>query len=194
MKRVFVVHGWSGAPEKGWFPWLQHELEARQFEVIMPHMPLPRTPRIKRWVPALASAVGSADAHTFFVGHSMGCQTIVRYLETLPHGLKIGGAVFVSGFFSRITNLDQDPKAQAIDTEWATTPIDFLKVKTHMDKSTAIFSDNDKFVPLENAEDFKERLNSKTIIAHHMGHFSGPMDGVVELPIVLEELLKIAQD
>ena len=27
MKRVFIIHGWDGYPEEGWFPWLKEELE-----------------------------------------------------------------------------------------------------------------------------------------------------------------------
>ena len=41
-------------------------------------------PRIQKWVSKLAQTVGDADKQTYFVGHSMGCQTIVRYLEKLP--------------------------------------------------------------------------------------------------------------
>jgi hypothetical protein len=26
-KRVFIIHGWEGYPEEGWFPWLKKELE-----------------------------------------------------------------------------------------------------------------------------------------------------------------------
>ena len=33
----------------------------------------------------------------------MGCQTIARYLETLPDEIKVGGAVFVAGFFKSLT-------------------------------------------------------------------------------------------
>jgi predicted alpha/beta hydrolase family esterase len=26
-ERVFIIHGWEGYPEEGWFPWLKKELE-----------------------------------------------------------------------------------------------------------------------------------------------------------------------
>ena len=29
MQRVFIIHGWDGYPEEGWFPWLKKELEAK---------------------------------------------------------------------------------------------------------------------------------------------------------------------
>jgi uncharacterized protein len=98
-KRVFIVHGWDGYPEEGWFPWLKGELEAREFEVFVPQLPDPGNPRIYKWVPKLKEVVGDADEETYFVGHSMGCQTIARFLENLPQDLKVGGAVFIAGFF-----------------------------------------------------------------------------------------------
>lgn len=100
-KRVFIIHGWDGYPEEGWFPWLKKELEAKSFTVFVPQLPKPDEPRIDNWVPELRKVVGNPDEQTYFVGHSMGCQTIARYLETLPEGVKVGGAVFVAGFFKR---------------------------------------------------------------------------------------------
>jgi len=187
-KRVFIIHGWDGYPQEGWFPWLKAELEAKGFEVFVPQFPEAGTPRIKNWVPKLTEAVGMADENTYFIGHSMGCQTIARYLETLSEGIKVGGAIFVAGFFKTLTLSNTEEKE--IAKEWLETPIDFQKIKSHMSKSVAIFSDNDPWVPLENQDEFKDRLDSEIIIEHNMGHFSGS-DEVKELPIVLDRLLKL---
>ena len=67
----------------------------------------------------------------------------------------------------------------------------FGKNKSHLDHSVAIFSDDDPYVPLDNQDDFRDKLKSKIIIQHKMNHFSGNW-GVFELPIVLDELLKMA--
>ncbi len=188
--RVFIVHGWDGYPEEGWFPWLKKELETRGFQVFIPQLPDTGNPRIYNWVPALAKVVGIPDAQTYFVGHSMGCQTIARYLESLPEGVKVGGSVFVAGFFKHLTGLEDDPAVTDTDRHWLGTSLDLEKVKTHLDKSIAIFSDNDPWVPLDNQDDFKEKLLSRIVIEHQMGHFSGS-NGIKELPIVLESLLKL---
>jgi predicted alpha/beta hydrolase family esterase len=191
-KRVFIVHGWDGYPEEGWFPWLKKELEAKGFEVHVPQMPEPSSPRIKNWVPALAEVVGEADNQTYFVGHSMGCQTIARFLETLPEGVKIGGVVFVAGFFTRLTNLEDDDEVRGIAREWLETPLDLNKVKSHVAKGVAIFSDNDPYVSLDNQDCIKNELGFESIIQSAKGHFSGST-GTVELPIALELLLKITK-
>jgi len=192
-KRVFIIHGWEGYPEEGWFPWLKRELEKKEFEVFVPQMPDAANPRIENWVPAVTKMVGKPDKDTYFVGHSMGCQTIARYLESLPEKIKVGGVVFVAGFFKRLSGLDDDPETQLVRSHWLDTPLNLEKVKEHLGKSVAIFSDNDPWVPLDNQEDFRDKLGSKIIVQHQMGHFSGPSDNVTELPIVLEELLKMAK-
>lgn len=189
-KRVFIVHGWDGYPEEGWFPWLKTELEKHGFTVTVPQLPKPEEPRINNWVPTLKQVVGAPDKETYFVGHSMGCQTIARYLESLPPAVEIGGAIFVAGFFKRLTNLESDDLVKNVVKEWLETPLDLYKVKQHLKNSVAIFSDDDKYVPLDNQEEYKNILSSKIIVEHGKGHFSGST-GTTKLPIVLEEILKI---
>lgn len=190
-KRIFIVHGWDGYPKEGWFPWLKKALEAKGFVVFVPQLPKPDEPRINNWVPKLKKVVGNPDEQTYFVGHSMGCQTIARYLETLPENTKVGGAVFVAGFFNHLTNLEDDDLVQSVAKEWLTTPLNLKKVKIHLKKSIAIFSDNDPYVPMDNQNDFAETLGSKIIIERDQGHFSGST-GTKELPAVLDAIIGMA--
>ena len=176
----------------GWYPWLKKELEAKGFEVHVPPLPETEQPRIDNWIPKLAEVVGIADENTYFVGHSMGCSTIARYLETLPDNVKVGGAVFVAGFFKRITGLENIEGEGVTKKHWLTSPLNLAKVRSHLPKSIAIFSDNDPCVPLDNQDDFRDKLGSEIIIRQKMGHFSQD-DGITELPIVLESILKISQ-
>lgn len=190
-KRVFIIHGWDGYPEEGWFPWLKKELEKRGFQVKVPIMPEPAEPKIDAWVFYLAQIVGDVDENTFFVGHSIGCQTILRYLESLPADKKVGGAVFVAGWFV-LSDLEAEEE-KIIRKPWLETPIDFNKVKAATKNFVAVFSEDDPVVPIkENRKLFEERLNPKIIVENKRGHFSGS-DGVVELPAVLDELLKMSK-
>ncbi len=188
MKRVIIVHGWDGYPEEGWFPWLKRELEKKGFEVLVPAMPNPNVPKIETWVHYLTEMVGEPEENTFLVGHSIGCQTILRYLETLPENAKVGGAVFVAGFFKLILDTNEEEETAK---PWLETPIDFEKVKSHLPKSVAIFSDNDPFIPLDNVDDFRNKLGSEIIIEKSKGHFSGGLDKCFELPIALESVIKL---
>lgn len=187
-KRVFIIHGWEGSPENCWFPWLKAKLESRGFSVMIPLMPSPEAPEIKSWAGHLRNEVGEPDENTYFVGHSIGCQTILRYIEQLPQGTKIGGIVCVAGFFN-LQGLETEEEKE-LAKPWLETKIDFEKIKTHTNKITAIFSDNDPFVGLENKELFEKYLGAKTIIEHNKGHFDDAAE-IKELPVVLKELLEI---
>ena len=190
-KRVFIIHGWGGYPNEGWFPWLKKELENRGFDVIIPQMPNSKEPRINQWIPFLKDTVKEADEYTYFVGHSIGCQAIARYLENLPKYKKIGGVVFVAGFFNSLSDfIEEDEIVHDIVDEWLKTPLNLNIVKTHFDKSVAIFSDNDPDVPIINQKDFKDILKSKIIIEHNKGHFSED-SGVIELPSALNSILEM---
>ncbi|HCC23080.1 TPA: hypothetical protein DF272_02780 [Candidatus Falkowbacteria bacterium] len=184
MKRVFIVHGWDSSPTDAWFPWLKTKLQGPDCKVIIPSMPDSDAPRINKWVPALGATVGMVDDETYFIGHSMGCQAILRYLESLPDDKKIGGAIFVAGFITRLDNLEDDETVRDVAREWLQTPLDISQVKKHLPKSVAIFSDNDRYVSLDNQKNFIE-LGSELMIVSGKGHFNGEEDKVLELPEVL---------
>jgi len=184
---VFIIHGWDGYPEEGWFPWLKKELEQRGFEVFVPAMPNPDEPKIEEWIPFFANIIGQPDENTYFVGHSIGCQTIIRYLEKIDK--KIGGVIFVAGWFT-LMNLKTEEEVE-IAKSWLETPVDFDRVKVVTNNFVAIFSDNDPMVPFEeNKKLFETRFNAKIIIEHNKGHFNGS-DGVTELPVVLDSILNL---
>ncbi len=189
-KRVFIIHGWDRSPEKDSLPWLRRELEVRGFEVSVPDMPNPDEPVIERWIFHLSSVAKEVDENTYFICHSIGGQAVLRYLEKLPEGTKIGGVVFVAGWFT-LTNLETDEEWETAKP-WIETPINFDKVKKHANKFIAIFSDNDPFVPLENKEMFEKKIGAKTVVELNKGHFLSE-DGVTELPSVIDALLEISK-
>jgi len=191
-KRVFIIHGWDGYPEEGCFPWLKRELESRDFMVFAPAMPEPETPKIDVWVSYLNEQVGTPDEDTFLFGHSIGAQTILRYLESLDEGIKIGGAVFLAGWIHLTDEAYETEEDIQIAKPWLETPLNWDKIKSHTAKFIALFSDDDRLVPLSDAEIFKEKLPAEIIIEHAKDHFSGS-SGIKELPSALEALLKISQ-
>lgn len=185
-KRAFIIHGWEGHPGEGWLSWLRAELAKRGLEVHVPAMPETSKPKIEVWVPFLSKLVGKPDENTYFVGHSIGCQTILRYFESIDE--KVGGAILVAGWV-HLVNLE-DETAEEIAQSWLETPMDWQKIKNKTTNFVAFFSDNDEWVPITDAEIFKEKLGAKIIIEKGQGHFTED-DKVYEIPTVLEELLKI---
>ncbi|KKQ77933.1 MAG: hypothetical protein A3A96_04125 [Candidatus Zambryskibacteria bacterium RIFCSPLOWO2_01_FULL_39_39] len=192
MKRVFIIHGWDGYPEEGCFPWLKKELEDKGFQVFNPAMPDPLNPQIETWVPFLSNQIGVPDQDTYLIGHSIGAQTILRYVETLPDNTKIGGAVFLAGWVNLTDEAFEDEKDAEIGKPWLKIPIDWIKVKSHTNKFTAIFSDDDPLVPMSDSEIFKEKLGAEIIIENNKGHFSGS-DGIKKLQSLLDAVLKMSK-
>lgn len=188
-KRVIVVHCWAGAPDTRWYPWLADELSRKGFDVYVPEMPDTNEPKIESWVKKLAETVGTPDENVILVGHSIGCQTIMRYLDSNAEA-HIAGAVFIAPWLT-LQNLE-DEESEKIAKPWLETGIDFEHVKNAADSFTAIFSDNDPFVNEENQKMFKEKLGAKIIVEHGKGHFTED-DGIAELPAALDAVLPFAK-
>lgn len=111
----------------------------------------------------------------------------MRYLESLLADEKIGGAVFVAGF-------TDDLGLEEIKN-FFTTRLDFEKMKKHCPKFVAIQSDNDPYVPINQADSLKEKLGSRIIMKHNFAHFSGATDNessCVELPDVIDVVIEMA--
>ncbi len=179
MKTAIIVHGWEGSSTSDWMPWAKDALEQMGVKVIVPDMPNPETPMIGEWVEHLASVAGTPDKDTYFIGHSIGCQTILRYLETLS--APVGGAIFVAGWFI-VGNLE-DAEAEAMAKPWIETPINFKKINTILPRSIVLLGDNDTWVPYEETKkQFEERLHSEVITipgADHIDH-AGPLPELIE--------------
>ncbi|MDO8460382.1 MAG: alpha/beta hydrolase [Nanoarchaeota archaeon] len=183
MKRAFIIHGWDFNPEMHWYPWLRKELEKKGFEVIVPEMPNTSEPEIDEWVSHLRKVVGKLDSETYFIGHSIGCQTIMRYLAGEDYEGKIGNVVFVAGWFN-LDNLEGE-EVEEIAKPWLETSIDFKKVKRKLSGITVFLSSNDPYNCLEeNKKMFKDKLGAKVIVLEDKGHFT--MDeGVINIPEIL---------
>ena len=136
MKRIIIVHGWGDSPKDHWIPWLIQQLEGSGFAVEAPTMPNADEPKIEPWVSHLDSVVGKVNENIYYVGHSIGCQTILRHLESLPKGVVVGGAVFVAPWFT-LTNLS-GPDEEKTAEPWINTPIDLDKVKSHLHRTRSL--------------------------------------------------------
>jgi len=175
--RLFIVHGWASSPEDAWFPWLKQALGKENLTVSVPALPNPKEPKIDEWVSVLANVVGNPDPHTFFVGHSLGCNVILKYLEGFSEGARFGGALFVAG---RLTKKD----GFEIDTQ---------KIKNLLFSIEAFFSDDDYYIPTSEAKKFQEELDARITILHSRGHFSRK-ENLKIFPEALEAVLRLARN
>ena len=187
MKKVIIVHRWEGNSHGDWYPWLQQELEKLGCEVHIPDMPDTDVPVIDKWVRKLSEVVGTPNADTYFIGHSIGCQTILRYLETID--TPIGGVVFVAPWFS-LDNLEDEEVTQ-IAKPWIETPVNFEHIKTVAPSIQVLISSNEPYGCIErNTKILEEKLNAKVFILENKGHFTED-DECKEIPEARNLLLEI---
>lgn len=116
----------------------------------------------------------------------LGCQTILRYLETID--TSVGGAIFVAGWFN-LENIESIEEKE-IAKPWIETPIDVEKIQKLLPKSALVISDNDPYGAFEeNKQKFTE-LGSKIVVLHNAGHIT-VSDGFSEVPILIEQIQKL---
>ncbi len=189
MKKVYIVHGWDGSPDEPLFVWLDKNLSSRGYEVKRLSMLNPETPVIEEWISKLKEEI-NPDNNTILVGHSVGCQAVMRYLETQDETMRIGGMLLLAPWMQldQTTIEEEGEEVVELARPWMETPINFEKVKTISPKIIAIFSDNDVFVPISEEAFFAEKLGAKTIMEHEKGHFS-PAENISELQSALDSIL-----
>ena len=191
MNKIYIVHCWDGTKDDGWYPWLDDKISNENNEVIRFNMPNTAHPKIEEWVAELDKQVNDLGEKIYFVGHSIGCQTIMRYLERKNID-RIGGMLFVAPWLDLLPEAINDDESYNVAYPWIHTPIDFEKIKRITNKITCIFSNNDYFVSLTQQDVFK-KLNAKIVIVNDKGHISAD-DGVEELDEIYDELLKMIED
>lgn len=184
MKKAYLVHCWDGTSNDGWYPWIEEELKKYNVQVIRFDMPNTDTPKIEEWVNTLDSKVSELNNNIYFIGHSIGCQTIMRYLET-KETTKIGGILFVAPWLDLLPEAIKDEDSYNTAYPWIHTSINFAKIKEFSNNINCIFSDNDYFVSLNQEKEFKDKLNAKTLIVKEKGHINQD-DNVYELQEILE--------
>ena len=192
MKKIYLVHCWDGTSSDGWYPWLAEKINNKNVNLNKFDMPNTANPKIDEWVDYLNNKVDLLNEETYFIGHSIGCQTILRYLET-KEITKIGGILFVAPWLDLLPEAIEDEDSYNTAKPWINTPIDFEKIKRFTNNISCIFSDNDYFVSLEQEKEFRNKLNAKTIIVNNKGHISQD-DDVYELQEILDLTQKMLKN
>src|SRR5665213_1615385 len=149
--RAFIIHGYQGYPGEAWQPWLKGELEKRGYKVALPAMPHPDRPVISEWTPFIANLVGKPDEKTVLIGHSLGAQAVLHYLETLgAAGTSVGTTVLIaSNFPMGMSPEDADERTggDKVLQPWLVRGLNPAWVRNAAGKCTVILSDNDPYIP-----------------------------------------------
>ncbi|MDO5090054.1 MAG: alpha/beta hydrolase [Cardiobacteriaceae bacterium] len=179
MKRVFVVHGYGATAANHWFGWLRDQAQGRGAEAVALSLPDCENPDFAAWQQGLQDAIGMPQATDIFVGHSLGCLSLLHYLMAMSPA-RIGGLVLVSGFvdklpgFAAIGDFDMD----AFIGE---ARVDLARVAAMTPEITCVISDNDRVVPPALSDTLAEGLRARSVRVAQGGHFLG-REGFTTLP------------
>ncbi|MDE9484443.1 RBBP9/YdeN family alpha/beta hydrolase [Xenorhabdus bovienii] len=180
-KKVIIIHGYTASPSLHWFPWLKEVLIEQSAEVIIPAMPESLAPKPEAWAKMMMDIAPQVDSNTIFIGHSLGCITVLRHLEVIRSAsLHIGGYILVAGCDSPQATL---PELDSFTAE----PLDHAFLREITGHRISIISSNDEIVSPQSSHALAQSLQTKVITIDNGGHFLD-RDGFTRLLPVYEAL------
>jgi predicted alpha/beta hydrolase family esterase len=185
ISQLVIVHGFLSTPRHHWFNWLKARFERQGIAVFLPRLPNPRMPMLADWLATLKQTLPCPDENTWFIGHSLGCITLLHYLDSLTAHHKVGGTILVSGFSEPL------PKLPQLDTFTRHVPC-FSDLKAVIQQRIALLSLNDQVVPPHMTLQLSRQLSAELYSFADCGHFLG-CDGFTRFPaldLILHDALK----
>ena len=164
MKTAIILHGTLGSPDSNWFQWLKKELEQRNFDVWLPQLPDSSQPSLKKWAQFVTeNCPFEINAETLIIGHSSGA--ILALVLAEQNTEKLGAIVAVSVFHDNSLQWEPNDKLFDVQFDWTT-------IQEGVNKLIFIHSDNDPYVPLEQAEYVAHKTGGDLLIIPNQGHFN----------------------
>lgn len=173
-----IVPRWAGGPNSDWYPWIRDELPQLRVDTLT--LPNANAPVIEQCVAALEAELGTelaALADTLLVGHSVGCQALMRYLAEQPPSADpdaLPRLVCVAGWWT----VDQPwPSIRP----WIDTPIALPRLRANAGGVTVLLSDDDPFTRdvRTNQLTWEQRLDADVRISVGGRHFNGEQEPAV---------------
>ena len=181
MNNYFMIHGSYGNPYKNWIPWLKKQLSKRKSNCIVPNFPTPYKQDYESWSKILKSyfEIGYITENTTFITHSLGGIFIVKFL--LENKIKVKKIITIAGF----NNLKFEDDMNLYKSFYLDKDLSDLKLYSLA--RISLYSNNDPYVPQNDAEKFAESILSEKILVNGAGHFNEKY-GYTEFPELLKYL------
>lgn len=180
---VYIIHGFMATPADHWFQWLKGKLEERGVSVKVLALPDSFSPDPIIWQKTLEENIGRLNENTFLVAHSLGCVSLLSYLEDREGDKPIGGLVLVSGFVAPLPELPQL-------NSFVGHQVNFEKIIKVAPQRAVFGSPQDSIVPYSLTERLARDLNADLYSIDGAGHFLAE-DGYDTFPQLLDKLLEM---
>ena len=170
--KIYLVPRWAGNIHSDWYDSV-FELIEKKYNILFDRLEMPdwNEPDIVKSFEYLSNHVKQLNKQSYFIGHSVGCQAIIRFLTKQfeqNSDLQIGGCLFVAGWFE-------------VDKPWNTlkpwldiNEIDFNLISNRLNFKKLVLSDNDPFTTnyLNNKSLWEKKINSEVVIYPDRKHFN----------------------
>lgn len=164
MKNVLILHGTLGSPDGNWLKWLKAELEAKGMQVWLPALPHAEQPSLNEWVEYVhANCPFELNQDTLIVGHSSGA--ILSLILAQQNQQPIGAIVAVSVFHDNSLQWEPNNKLFDVDFDWS-------KVRQNTSQLLFVHSDDDPYVPLDQAKYVADNCQAELVVLPGQGHFN----------------------
>ena len=191
MKKVYIIHGFCGVPNGGWLPWLMVELGKKDIFACALPMPNPSEPVALEWVNFMKDIIGEPNEDVYIVGHSLGGPAVLKYLESLKEGSRIGGVLLVAPVIDPLDKDNLSSDYRKIDN-FLIPEVDFEKIKNIPNKAVVIHGKLDNIVPFSHSQKIVSKTDWELVSVEDGYHFSQKSEPIYyELPQALDSILKM---
>ena len=164
MKTAIIIHGTLGSPAINWFVWLKDQLEKQDITVWLPQLPNAEKPSLRTWADFVHNECPfEIDEHTLIVGHSSGA--ILSLIIAQESQNPIGKIIAVSVFHNN--SLEWEPNAELFDVIF-----DWDAIQRSCQELLFIHSDDDPYVPLDQAQYVADNCRARLVLLSGQGHFN----------------------
>lgn len=179
IKKAIILHGTLGSPSGNWFQWLKSELETRGMKVWLPQLPHASQPSLREWVAFVQKECPFAmNEETLIVGHSSGA--ILSLIIVQNNFEPIGGIVAVSVFHDN--SLNWEPNNRLFDEQF-----EWDAIRENAKKLIFVHSDDDPYVPLNQAQYVADNCKAELVVIPGQGHFNlEKSEEYIQFPKLLE--------
>jgi predicted alpha/beta hydrolase family esterase len=143
---------------------LEQSLLVNGHDVWLPELPNANQPSLKEWSEFVKEKCPfDIDDQTMIVGHSSGA--ILALVLAQQAQKPVGAITCVSVFFDNSLKWEANDKLFDIE-------LDYDAVKKNAQTRLVIHSDNDPYVPLEQAKYVADKIDSEFLLIPGQGHFN----------------------
>lgn len=186
MKKATLLHGTDGNPDANWFPWLNKQLKARQYEVFAPLLPENHTPNKFLYEKFLIHS-GWDFTNNLLVGHSSGATTVLNLLQSdwFP---KVGTVILVGTFLNEKLLSAVDWYKEGQFKNLFTEPFDAQTIKEKAEEFFFIHGSDDLYCDVNDAKQFCKLVNGTFTEVAKGKHLSSNRTELPEILPILEQV------